>query len=60
MRIKEILKYVGIVMLIRQVALKTDDPPLDIVYHLEEILSFEKTRNKVLLLDQVQKQNIEL
>jgi len=55
MRIKEILKYVGIVMLIRQVALKTDDPPLDIVYPLEKILSLGRSRNKILLSSQVKK-----
>jgi len=55
----EILKSQGIVMKIGLIVPLTGDLPQDIVYYLEG-LYLEKIRNKVLLHNLVQKQNIDL
>ena len=59
MKIKELPKLLGIVMQIRQDPLLIDAPLLDIVYKLKVMLFLGKTRNKVLLLTPMLKQNID-
>ena len=59
MKIKELPKLLGIMMQIRQDPLLIDAPLLDIVYKLKVMLFLGKTRNKVLLLTPMLKQNID-
>jgi len=60
MRTREILKSLGIVRQIGLVVPLTKDLPHYIVYYLEGTLYLGKTRNKVLLLDLVQKLSIDV
>ena len=60
MRTREVLKLKRIVMQIGLVVQLIEDLPQGIVYSLEGTLYLGKVRNKVLLLDLVQRRNIDL